>query len=185
VPPGWLTTFFGYQSGPDAFAQVTPATPLPVQAICTGASSAVASVTPTVGGGAYSAGDAVGGKQTLTGVAGSAGGTVAIESVVVTDVSNQKAPFTILFFDADPSAATITNNAAFAFSTDAAKLVGKVNVAASDYETVDSKAVAVVKSIALMLKANGTADLYAAVVTTGTPTYAGAGDLTFKYGFLL
>lgn len=140
----------------------------------------VLSVTPTIDTVAYGAGDAVGGKQTLA--AGLADGLpVELDSIVVQDVSNQKAALTLLFFDADPAAATITNNAAFAFSTDLAKCIGRINVAAADYETVDSKAVATVRNLGMILKPTATS-LYVAVVTTGTPTYA-VGALTFKYGF--
>lgn len=148
-----------------------------------GSSADVISVTPTIDTNAYTSGDAVGGKQTLTSAARVSGGKVLLNSVVVVDKGNQKKPLTILFFDSDPSAATITNNAAFAFSTDITKVVGRVNVVAGDYETVDSKAVACVKAIGLEMKASGSANLYAAVVTTDTPTYTSASDLIFRYGF--
>ena len=148
-----------------------------------GSSADVISVTPAIDTNAYTSGDAVGGKQTLTSAARVSGGKVLLNSVVVVDKGNQKKPLTILFFDSDPSAATITNNAAFAFSTDITKVVGRVNVVAGDYETVDSKAVACVKAIGLEMKASGSANLYAAVVTTDTPTYTSASDLIFRYGF--
>ncbi len=147
----------------------------------TSAVKEVLSITPTINTVQYTAGDAVGGKQTLA--AGLAAGLpVQLDSIVVQDVSNQKAALTVLFFDADPAAATITNNNAFAFVTDMAKCIGRSNIAAADYETIDSQAVATIRNLGMILKPVAST-LYAVVMlTSGTPTYA-VGALTFKYGF--
>jgi hypothetical protein len=110
------------------------------------------------------------------------GGRVVLDSLTVTDGANQKAALTVLFFESDPTAATITNNAAFALSTDLTKVVGKVNVLTTDYETIDSKAVACLRGLNLTLEASGSATIYAACLTTGTPTYA-VSSLRFCYGF--
>lgn len=144
----------------------------------------VISITPTINTAQFTSGDAVGGKQTLTSAARVSSGTVILESLTLVDKGNQKAAMTVLFFNSDPSAATITNNSAFAFSTDVSKVVGKVNIVAEDYETIDSIAIASVKAVALQIKASGSANLFAAVVTTGTPTYTSTTDLIFYYGFL-
>lgn len=142
------------------------------------------SVTPTISATpAYTSGDAVGGKQTLTSAVRVSGGKALLQTLTVIDRANQKQPLTILFFNSDPSAATITDNAAFVFSTDISKLIGKVNVLAADYETVDSIAVATIANLGLLLKASGSANLFVAVVTTGTPDFASTSDLVFQYGF--
>lgn len=144
----------------------------------------VLSVTPVIDTTQYAAGDAVGGKQTLTGAVLVTSGVSILESLVVIDKANQKPVLDIFFFDADPSAATITNNAAFVFSTDVAKVIGRAQVAAADYVTTNSIAVAKIalSERGLTLKANGGTAIYAAVVlNTGTPTFA-VGDLIFKYG---
>lgn len=142
----------------------------------------VVSVTPTIDTNIFAAGDAVGGKQMLTNVARVSGSEVVLDSLTVVDKGNQKPNLTVLFFDSDPSAATITNNAAFVFSTDVSKLVGRVNVVTADFETVDSKAVACLKNVHLGMLPSGSRSLYAAVVlTSGTPTFLSAADLVFKY----
>lgn len=143
----------------------------------------VVSVTPTIDTAIYATGDAVGGKQTLTSAARVSGGVVVLDSLTMVDKGNQKAACDILFFDADPTAATITNNAPFVYSTDISKLIGSVHIATSDWVTIDSIAHAIIKNIGLTLKASGSANLFAAVVGTGTPTYTSTGDLIFKYGF--
>lgn len=141
-------------------------------------------VVPVINTSAYTGGDAVGGKQTLTDALRSSGGTAVLESIMVLDRGNQKAALEILIFDADPTAATITNNSPFVFSTDDLKVLARIPVAASDYVTLDSKATATIKGIGVTLKAETGTSLYAAVVTTGTPTYVSASDLQFIYGLL-
>ena len=142
------------------------------------------SVTPTISATpAYTSGDAVGGKQTIAAACRVSGGDALLQSLTIIDKANQKQPLTLLFFDSDPSAATITDNAAFVFSTDISKLIGKVNVLAADYETVDSIGIAVLANLGLQLKASGSSSLYVAVVTTGTPDFASTSDLIFRYSF--
>ncbi len=146
----------------------------------------VISVSPTVTAGAYAAGQSFGGKQTLTGAVLWTSGVAKLTSLVVTDKGNQKPVLDILLFNSDPAAATVTDNGAFAFSTDIAKVVGRVRVSAADYVTVDSKAIAVVPVSGLppqILLASGGTPLYAvAVVVSGTPTPASTSDITFRYG---
>jgi hypothetical protein len=133
---------------------------------------------------AYTSGDAVGAKRTLTNVFLSSGGTAILESITVLDRANQAAALEIIFFDSDPTNATITDNAAFVYSTDDLKVLGRVSVAASDYVTLNSKAIATLKGIGLTLKGNATTSLFVAVVTTGTPTYAATTDVQITFGFL-
>jgi hypothetical protein len=131
---------------------------------------------------AYTAGDAVGGKRTLSNALLSAH-TGVLQSITVLDRANQKAPLDIFIFDADPTNATITDNAAFVFSTDDLKVIAHVTVNASDYVTVNSKAMVSYGSLGIALSAAGTT-LYAAVVTSGTPTYAATTDVQVEFGFL-
>jgi len=112
------------------------------------------------------------------------GGKTILQTLMIVDKGNQKQPLTLLFFNSDPSAATITDNSAFAWSTDIAKHIGKVNVLTADYETINSIAVATIANIGLLLEASGSANLFVAVVTTGTPQFASTSDLIFQYGFV-
>lgn len=121
----------------------------------------------------YTAGDSVGDKQSISVSAGQ------IHSLTIFDNANQKAAFDILIFDADPSAATTTDNAPFVWSTDGPKLIARIAVATGDYVTVASKAIAQKSGLDLLLQSSGT--LYAVAVTSGTPTYA-VGDLQFIWG---
>lgn len=144
----------------------------------------VVQITPTISTSAYTAGDAVGGKQTIANAVRTPG-TAILDSISITDISNQKAALEILIFNADPSATTITDNAALAInSADITKIIARISIASGDYVAIGTLAVATVKGLGIALKAASGTTLYAAVMTTGTPTYAGTSDLTFSHGFL-
>jgi len=143
-------------------------------------------ITPTVSTSpAYTAGDAVGGKETLTAALRTSNGTVILESLVLLDRANQKQPMEVIIFDADPSAATITDNTAFVYSTDDLKVVARISIAATDYVTLNSKAIANLRGLGVAIKGNDSStSLYAALVTTGTPTFAATTDIQLSFGFL-
>jgi hypothetical protein len=141
-------------------------------------------VQPTVNTAAYSAGNTVGGIQTLTNAVRVSGGTAVLESIHIIDRANQKAAFDILIFESNPAAATTTDHAAFVWSTDDLKLIGHVAVSAADYVTVGGEAVAHETSLGIALQASGSANLYVVAVTSGAPDYVAATDLQFTYGLL-
>lgn len=133
----------------------------------------------------YSSGNVVGGKLTLTNAMRVSGGTGILQSLLIIDNANQKAAFDILLFNADPSAGTYTDRVAFTFNvTDRAKLVRRVSVAATDYVTVGGVAIADISPGGKVLKAVATQNLFAIIVTTGTPTYAATTDLVIRFGIL-
>lgn len=142
------------------------------------------SVTQATTATTYAAGDAVGGKITITNAMRVSGGTGVLQSIQIIDKGNQKAALELLIFDSDPTAATITNDAAFAYSTDLSKQIARIPIAASDYTTIDSKATVSLGGIGKVLKASGSTNLYAALVTTGTPTYASTSDIIITFGIL-
>lgn len=130
---------------------------------------------------AYSAGNAVGGKRTLTNAVRTPG-TGILQSVTILDRANQKAAMTVFIFDQNPAAATITDRAAFVFSTDDLNVIAQVNFSAGDYTTTNSKAVACISGLNIPLKAASGTTLYAAVVTSGTPTFANTTDVQVEFG---
>lgn len=134
-------------------------------------------VVPVITTPPYTAGDAVGAVQPLLNVR-------HIHSLCILDKSNQKAAFDILLFSQSPTAATITDNTAFAWSTDDQNLIARIAVATGDYVTVAGEAVCQKSSLDLLLHPTGSdSTIYAAVVTSGTPTYA-VGALKFIWGAL-
>lgn len=141
-------------------------------------------VTQVTNASAYEAGDAVGGKITITNAMRTSGGTGILQSIHLVDKANQKAAMELLIFDSDPSAATITDDTAFAYSTDISKQIARISIAASDYTTINSIATVNLGGLSKVLKASGSVNLYAALVTTGTPTYVSTSDIIITFGIL-
>lgn len=137
---------------------------------------------------AYSVGDNVGGKLTLSNAVRSSGGTAYLRSLLLVDTSNQKNALELLLFNADPSSSTITDNAAFVLhANDVAKLIRRYSLAAADYVTLDSKGILDLLLGDRPLVASGSTSLYAALVipaTGGTPTYAATSAISVRFGFL-
>lgn len=149
-----------------------------------GGNTVVVTPTITVDTNAYAAGDSIGGKITLTSAMRVSGGTGVLSGLMLVDRANQKPALEIFIFQEDPSAATITNNAAFVFSTDDLKVIAKVVVAAADWTTMNSKATAELANLNRFVAAVGSANLYAAIVATGTPTFAASTNLQVRFKFL-
>jgi hypothetical protein len=131
---------------------------------------------------AYTAGDAVGAKRTLANALTSVG-TGILESIQLMDRANQSLGLTIYIFDADPTNATITDNAAFVFSTDDLKVLAVIVVATTDWTVTNSKAFCLKGNLGAVLKSSGTS-LYCAVVCTSAPTFAATTDLQLVFGIL-
>lgn len=139
----------------------------------------------TVSTSAYSAGHNVGGLLPIANALRAGGPlTGRIASLRVVDHANQKAALDLLIFSALP-AATFTNHAAFPTLTlaDALLVCRHLAVAASDYATVGGTAFADLSPSGAVV-AGLTTTLYAAIATTGTPTYAAATDLNITVGLV-
>lgn len=149
-----------------------------------GGYTALLKITPTVSNGtAYTAGDNVGGKLTLSNAVRTPG-TGVLESVNIVDKSGQSAALDVFIFDADPSAATLTDNSAADLSTDSPKVIAHIAVADTDYVAVGSQSVATVRGLGLAVKPASGTTLYAAVVTSGTPTYGSTSAVVISFGIL-
>lgn len=137
---------------------------------------------------AYTAGDAIGGKQTLTSATRSSSGSAILRSLLIYDLSNQKADISFVLFNADPSTATITDNTALNLSTDRSKVIGQFAIGASDWISINSEAICQVPASKLgqLLTASGSANLYAALMAvgiSGVPTYSSTSALRLVWGF--
>lgn len=136
-------------------------------------------VTPAITAGAYSAGDVVGGLITIPIKGAGGGGTM--RRIIVVDDANVKGDLKIYLFTDAPT--TIADNAAFAPTiADLKKLIGIVPVAAADYVTLNSNAVAIADDLGIDFFVPGE-NLYAYVVVDGIETYAAVTDLTIRFGF--
>lgn len=173
---------------------VSTAAPFPVaiaapstEALIGAVVGAGAIVTPTITvstSPAYSAGDSIGGKLTLANAVRISGGISLLQSIMIADRANQKAIGTIFIYNADPAAATLTDNAAMVNSTDDFKIVAQIPVITSDYVSVNSKAYANLRNIGALVKAASGTTLYASFCVTNTPTFVATSDLQMMFDFM-
>lgn len=181
--------------GQPALGQAAAAASLPVVLASDGATEAhlgevggnTDSIAPTlaVDTAAYLANDVVGGKLTITNAMRISGGTGILTGVTLVDLANQKAAFDIFLFNADPSAGTYTDNGAISWNdTDLGKCISRIEVLASDYKSVGSKAVASLRNLGEVVKAVGSRHLYALMVTTSAPDYVATTDLIVRFKFV-
>jgi hypothetical protein len=140
-----------------------------------------AQVAPTVTAGAYSAADVVGGLLTFS--VTSPSGCGVINKLVIADDEDEKAAGSLYLFNAAPT--TIADNAAGALViADLKKIVTVIAIAADDYVTINGNAYAVIDDINDVYKADGKGNLYGYFITSGTPTYGAATDLTLTLSVL-
>ena len=132
--------------------------------------------TPIVSTTAYAANDVVGTRMQL----GPIEAPAKLTSITVIDRSAQAAALEVIFFEKNPSASTLTDNAAPTLNaTEVGNIVARVPVAAADYAAaINGVRVANVSNLNRIVKGS---NLTAVLVTSGTPTYA-LGALTLKFG---
>ena len=137
-----------------------------------------------VDGNIYASGDLMGGKLTLSNVIRVAGGSGILQEIAIHDLTNQKAALDVILFNSNPSTTTFTNNAALDVSdADLVRIIGHVSILASDYISFADNAVATKSGLAMPVDVAAGRDLYACVVSRGTPTYT-ANELGIVFGFL-
>jgi hypothetical protein len=149
-----------------------------------GGSSITVTPSITVDTAVYAAGDTVGGIITIANAFRVSGKESILQSIHILDRSNQKPTGNLLFFNASPSAATTTDNAAFVYSTDDLKEVARVPIVSSDYVTINSKATANLSNLGRQVYATTGTSLFVVFVTDGAPDFVASTDLQISYSFL-
>jgi hypothetical protein len=131
---------------------------------------AIVQVIPAIAAAAFSANDFVGGKLTIPSVPRISGGAVLLKSLCLIDTAKQAAPLKIFFFKSLPGG-TYADNAAESISVaDWLLYIGEIDIVAADYATMANASVVAFMGIELPLIGT-TTNLFALMVTTGTPTY--------------
>jgi len=178
-----------WEDASDTLRAVSVAKPLPVQVASgvvtlagedhigeVGGNTAIIKPTVTISTSAYTAGDVLGGKITLTNAMRKINGSGVLQSITIFDTDNEKAAMDIILFSADLTVPA--DNAAWAWtSADFGKVLGVVSIASTDYKTIGSEAIATISGIGLPVVATGSvAHLYAVAVLSGSPTYGATTD---------
>lgn len=145
-------------------------------------------VTPTVQAAAYATGDLIGGKQTIAGAALADYGTGRIKSVTLISSTAFTVDLHVIFFTADPSGTTFTENGAINIvAADAAKVCGSV--------LLDQSAIGVDLGTPDVLHLGGLdipyeiteagSSLYACMRIGGAHTPGSTTGITMRYGLSL
>jgi hypothetical protein len=142
---------------------------------------------PTVQAAMYSAGNCVGGLITFANALRIANGTGILESLTLSDTSNQAAAMTFMLFNVNPTGASgfaASDKSAFTYGNALLNLIAQVNIGASDYTVINTTAVAIKSGLGIALRGAAGTSLYGVLVTTGTPTWATTSPLNGFLGIL-
>lgn len=141
-------------------------------------------VTPTVSASpAYTAGDSIGGKISLASAVRAAGLGGTINSITVTDKGKQSAPIDVVFFNADPTNSTFTDNGALTIhDTDLLTIVAVVPIVS--WSAFADNSVGYANGLGIAFKIATGTTLYACLVNRGTPTYTATTDIQVTVGIL-
>ena len=134
----------------------------------------------------YTANQCLGGKLTLTNCLRINNGVALLESINVCDLDKQNAPLTLVFFGSNPSG-TYNDHSTFSLSAgDLSKVIGSCSIGASNYLQIgNDRSVATLPALGLELQGTGgNQNLYALLMTTGTPTYTTASSVSINFGLL-
>lgn len=134
-------------------------------------------VTPTITAGAYSAGDALGGRLEFSPATRQPTLTALLLSVVVLDKASQDAQLDLVLFN-QAFTATADNAAFDPTDADLANIIGHVPIVPADYASLNDNGLATLRSVNLPIHLSDTITLYGQLVTRSAPTYASTSDLT-------
>lgn len=144
----------------------------------------IAGATVGATGTTYADKDCIGTLTKLENPCGDPAGYCTLMSVVIQDLSAQNSKLELVFFDADPTGTTFTDDSALDIAdADLTKVVGTVVINAGDYQTYNDNSVATVSNIGLEMQSASDKDLWFVVVSRGTPTYV-ASELSIVLAFL-
>ena len=142
----------------------------------------------TVEAGAYASADVIGGLLTIPNVFGWAKHSVVIQNVIIKDAADQGGEIEVIFFSANPSASTFTENGAVTIAdADLSKICGKLRVssqtsfASNGILSADCEIPVDRDSDASSTAANDQS-LYAVCVCRAARTQAAVGDLSISIG---
>lgn len=139
-------------------------------------------VTPTIETGAYTAGDLVGGKQTISNAFRAESGSGLLQTIQVHDIGAEGKNLEIVFFTSNPSGTTFTENSAFdPADTDLTKIVCPTTI--SSHSSFNDNGTSTAQNIGCVIDA-GSPTIYAAAIVREAVTYDSTSALTFCFGFV-
>lgn len=137
----------------------------------------------TVAATAHAANDVVGGKMTLAGAVRASAGSGVIQSVTIFDKAGQAGSYDVLFFTADPSATTITDDSPLTLNdADGAKVICPTPVTTTS--TFVDNGVTGTTNIGCAFEVASGTTIYAVVIARTAVTFASTSDITVRISIL-
>jgi hypothetical protein len=125
----------------------------------------------------YANGDMVGSAEIQLANVTNEGAGIVLQVITGYDLDSQNSLLTLLFFSAEPTNTTFTDNAALDIhDSDIPYFVGHVSVPASAYTSLSDNSVFTVRNIGLTMQLLNQ-DLWVVVMSGGTPTYTTTSSL--------
>lgn len=138
-------------------------------------------ITPTISTSAYGGGDNIGGLLKFKTPDLTENQRVLLQSMVLTDANTQQAAINCVFFREKPALTTFTDNGILTVNdADLPKIIHSQSI--STYIAFSNNAFSSSGAIAVPLFY--TDAIYAALVTTGTPTYAATNDISLSINLI-
>lgn len=135
--------------------------------------------TLTVTATTYEALDLVGGKNTLSGAVRASAGSGRITSVVIADQAAQAGSYDAIYWSADPSATTFTDEAALDVAdADLLKIICSIPVTTTT--TFSDNGLTSSNNIGCAFEVPSGTSIYMAVVARSTPTFAATTDVQVR-----
>jgi len=135
--------------------------------------------TLTVTATAYEALDLVGGKNTLSGAVRASAGSGVIQSVVIADQAAQAGSYDVVYWSADPSGTTFTDEAALDIAdADLLKIICVIPVTTT--ATFNDNGVSASNNAGCAFEVPSGTSIYMAVVARSTPTFAANTDVQVR-----
>lgn len=178
---------WAFERMPAALGQTTASASLPVVLASDQTqpvSGKTITITPTMSASPdYSAGDGLGGIQTLATVVASNSLSALLKSICVSDKAGQAPQITIYFFKATPAAGTYTDNDALAWGAgDAANMIGIVKFVSADYKTVGGISTACLGAVD-QLHTPAATSVFVIIEVDAAYNGASTSDLTLVFGY--
>lgn len=141
----------------------------------------ITTTTPTIETNAYSDGDLIGTLQTVTNATSPTvfGGIIA--QVVITDKDAESTNIDVVYFDANPTGTTFTDNAPFDVAdADLTKIICVVSV--TTHKLFADNGISEAQNVNCPFRTLGTTSIYAAFVAREAVTYTSTSDLSLRTG---
>lgn len=140
-------------------------------------------VTPVVETTALDGGDVAFATTEIANAVRYSGGFAILQDIIVIDKAVQKAQLRLVFLQANTAFGTLDSPPDID-DTEVLDVIGTVEIAVTDYVDLGGNSVATKTAVGLMLKPTTGTSVYFAASTSGTPTYAAADALVFRFGVL-